>query len=253
MNVHLRYLLVVLALWATVGCIPQKEVVYFQGQIPALTQPDAYALRIYPGDILSINIFTTHAEAYPYLAAPSDRPTSDTRSAYERGYIVRDSGMVNLPLVGNVQLTGMTIQEASHAIEARFRTYFDDPIVTIKKLSFKITVIGEVNKPGLYTVMNERVTLPEALGMAGDLTQFADRTNLRVIRSENRSNQEFPVDITRSDNLTAETYYLHPDDIVYVAPTRKRAFQNVSPTVLVFTSILTTAAVLITALVTVTR
>ncbi len=248
-----KLLFFLLAATITIGCIPQKEVVYFQGLIPALSQADSFQLRVYPGDILAINIFTTHTEAYPYLAVQADRPSSDTRSVYEKGYIVRDSGIVTLPLVGTVTLNGLTLKEASTVIEQRFRTYFDDPIVTVKKLNFKITVLGEVNKPGLYTMMNERTTLPEALGMAGDLSQFADRTNLRIIRSENNTSRDYTVDITHACSLTSDVYYLHPDDVIYVSPNRKRAFQNVSPTVLVFTSIITTAAVLITAMVAVSR
>lgn len=243
------YLIILLALLFAGGCIPQKEVVYFQGQIPALAQADSFRLKIYPGDILSINIFTIHTDAYPYLSVPADRPVSDTRSPYEKGYVVSDSGHVYLPLIGSTYVKDMNLEEAARLIEKRFRVYFDDPLVTVKKLNFKVTVIGEVNKPGLYTVFNERVTLPEILGMAGDLTQLADRTNLRIIRSENRSSQNFNVDLTNASSMNAEVYYLHPDDVVYVAPTRKRAFQNITPTVLVFTSIITSIAVVITAIV----
>ncbi len=252
---HLLYriALVVTVIALMSGCVPQKEVVYFQGDIPALAQTDSFRLQIFEGDILSINVFTTHTEAYPYLAVPADRPAGDTRSLYERGYIVRDSGIVTLPLIGNIALDGLTLNDASKKIEGTFKNYFDDPIVTVKKLNFKVTVLGEVNKPGLYTVMNERATLPEVLGMAGDLTQLADRTNLRLIRSENGASNAFTIDLTNGSSLTAEVYYVHPDDVVYVSPTRKRALQNTSPSIIVFTSILTTVAVLITAFVAVTR
>lgn len=246
-------LLIAVITMMVIGCVPQKEVVYFQGNIPALSQPDTFQLRIFKGDILSINVFTTQSDAYPYLSAPADRPASDTRSVYERGYIVRDSGMVTLPLIGNINVGGLTLKDASARIEQEFKKIINDPIVTIKKLNFRVTVLGEVNKPGLYTIMNERATLPEVLGMAGDLTQLADRTNLRLIRSENGAASDFSVDLSKSNSLTAAVYYLHPDDIIYVSPTRKRALQNTSPSIIVFTSILTTAAVLITAIVAVNR
>jgi polysaccharide export outer membrane protein len=249
---RIAFVITIIGMMVT-GCVPQKEVVYFQGNIPALAQADTFQLRIFKGDILSINVFTTHTDAYPYLAAPADRPASDTRSVYERGYVVRDSGIVTLPLVGNVNVDGLTLKEASQLIEDRFKEYINDPIITLKKLNFKVTVLGEVNKPGLYTIMNERATLPEVLGMAGDLTQLADRTNLRLIRSENGVSNDFTIDLTQSSSLTTSVYFLHPDDIIYVSPTRKRALQNTSPSIIVFTSILTTAAVLITAFVAVTR
>jgi len=87
------------------SCTSQKKLVYFQGNIPQLKESDIYKLRIYPGDILSINIFTINAEAYPYLAVPADKPSSDNRSAYEKGYIVNENGEVKLPLIGSVLLS----------------------------------------------------------------------------------------------------------------------------------------------------
>ena len=93
------------------SCTPQKKLIYFQGQVPSLAESAAYQVRIYPGDILSINIFTINTEAYPYLSVPADKPMSDTRSAYEKGIIVNEAGEVKLPLVGAVSLNGKTITE----------------------------------------------------------------------------------------------------------------------------------------------
>lgn len=236
------------------ACTPQRKIVYFQDGMPsALNQPGAFTLRIYPGDILSINTFSLNSEAFPYLAVPADRPTSDTRSAYEKGYIVAENGDVNLPLAGRVNVQGMTLQEASRAITTKYKEYMDDPLVTVKKLNFKVTVLGEVNKPGTYPVANERITLAEALGYAGDLNTFGDRTCVKVLRSENNQSKEFVVDLTRSSTLTAETWFLHPDDVVYVAPVRRRAFQNINPSVTLFASVISTAIIAVTFFVTQTK
>lgn len=228
----------------------QKKLVYFQGDIPVLPSDSLYKIRIYPGDIVSINIFTINEAAFPYLAMPNDRLGTDTRSAYEKGYVVNDKGEVKLPLIGTVALNGMTISEAIAEIEKRFTVYIQDPIVTVKKLNFKITVLGEVNKPGTYQIMNERATLPEVLGLAGDLSQFADRKSLRIIREENGVRSNFYVDLTNASSLTASSYYLHPDDILYVQPVPRRAFQNINPSVTIFTSILTSAVVVLTFIIT---
>ena len=235
------------------SCTSQKKLVYFQGTIPQLKESDIYKLRIYPGDILSINIFTINAEAYPYLAVPADKPSSDNRSAYEKGYVVNEKGEVKLPLIGSVLLTGKTMSEATQILEAKFKEFMEDPIVTVKKLNFKITVLGEVNRPGTYQILNEHATLPEVLGMAGDLSVYGDRQKVRIIREENQQTKDFFIDMTNASSLSAETYYLHPDDIIYVQPLKRRAFQNISPSVTIFTSIVTTAVIALTFIITQTK
>ena len=235
------------------SCTSQKKLVYFQGTIPQLKESDIYKLRIYPGDILSINIFTINAEAYPYLAVPADKPSSDNRSAYEKGYVVNEKGEVKLPLIGSVLLTGKTMGEATQILEAKFKEFMEDPIVTVKKLNFKITVLGEVNRPGTYQILNEHATLPEVLGMAGDLSVYGDRQKVRIIREENQQTKDFFIDMTDASSLSAEIYYLHPDDIIYVQPLKRRAFQNISPSVTIFTSIVTTAVIALTFIITQTK
>ena len=231
------------------SCTPQRKLVYFQGQIPSLKQGD-FELKIYPGDILSIYIFTLNSEAFPFLNQPGEKPISDSRSSYERGYVVNENGGLKLPLIGDVALKGLTIREATELLESKFKVYMEDPIVTIRKLNFKVTVLGEVNKPGTYYIMNEKATLPEVLGLAGDLTGFGNRTNVKIIREENNASRQITLDLTSSSSLSAETYFLHPDDIIYVEPNRKRAFQNASPAVTVFTSIITTAVLVFTFIIT---
>lgn len=251
-----RNILISLALLlalAFTACTPQRKLVYFQGNIPSLSEAEKYKLRIYPGDILSINIFTINAEAYPYLAVAPDKPMSDTRSAYEKGYVVNENGEVKLPLIGLISLSGKTIAEATQALETKFRDFIEEPIVTVKKLNFKVTVLGEVNRPGTYPILNEKATLPEVLGMAGDLSVFGDRSKVRIIREENNQTRDFFVDLTSSASLAPEVYFLHPDDIVYVQPVKRRAFQNISPSVTIFTSIITTAVVAVSFIITQTK
>ena len=235
------------------SCTSQKKLIYFQGTLPQLNADSAFQLRIYPGDILSVNIFTINQEAYPYLSTPADKPASDNRSAYEKGIIVNNQGEIRLPLIGAVNVNGLTISEATSKVETTFKAYIQDPIVTIKKLNFKVTILGEVARPGTYQIANERITLPEALGMAGDLNAFANRQALRIIRHENGLTKDYKVDLTNAADMTAELFYIHPDDIIYVQPLPRRGFANISPSVTVITSILTTAVVVATLIITSTR
>ncbi len=249
MKISIRKIAAIVLLGIMASCTPQKKLVYFQGQVPSLKE-GSYKLRIYPGDILSIYVFTINSDAFPFLAQPGEKPINDSRSPYERGYVVTENGEVKIPLIGSVTIKGLTLQEAGDLIESKFKVYMEDPIVTIRKLNFKVTVLGEVNKPGTYYIYNDRATLPEVLGLAGDLTGFGNRTNVKLIREENNDSKQFVLDLTSSNVLSAETYFLHPDDIIYVEPTRKRAFQNVSPTVTIFTSVITTAVLVFTFIIT---
>jgi polysaccharide export outer membrane protein len=250
MKIQLFRYFILLSVLLAAACTPQRNLVYFQGALPALKADSNSLVRIYPGDILSISVFTINNEAYPYLSGGMEKPVSDNRSPYEKGYVLDDKGNVKLPLIGAVNLTGMTIASATSLIEEKFKAYIADPIVTLKKLNFKITVLGEVNRPGTYQVMNEKATLLEALGLAGDLSTFGDRKSIRIIRTENNVTKDFMVDLTSASSLTNEVYFLHPDDVIYVSPVPRRAFQNISPAVTVFTSILTTAVVVVTFIIT---
>jgi polysaccharide export outer membrane protein len=240
-----RIFLLILIAGMLASCTSQKKYIYFQGEVPSL-KGSSFKLKIYPGDILSINVFTINAEAFPFLAQPGEIAISDSRSAYERGYVVNSSGELKIPLIGAVNLNGLTIDEATSLIEQKFKVYMDEPIVTLRKLNFKVTILGEVNRPGTYSINNEKASLPEVLGLAGDLTGYGDRLNVKIIREENNDTKQFEVNLTSASSLSPETYYLHPDDIVYVSATRKRGFQNIAPAVTVFTSIITTSILVFT-------
>lgn len=230
------------------SCTPQKKLVYFQGNFNALndsTSASYFKLKIIPGDILLVNVFTINQEAFPYFNLTSDKQGSDTRSPYEKGYVVNDRGAIQLPLVGEVVVQNMTMTEASDVVKEKLLKYVDDPIVTIKKLNFKITVLGEVAHPGSFPVYNESATLPEALGMAGDITSFGNKTSVKIIRNDSKTPRVLIADLTNASSFTQENYFLHPDDIVYVDPVKRKALQNVNPAITLITSLITTAVVVI--------
>ena len=248
-----RRIIMFIVIMISVGCTSQKKLIYFHGAVPALNKDSVYSLRIFPGDILSIHVFAINPEAYPYLSQSGTLPASDQRSPYEKGYVVNENGDIKLPLIGVVSLDSMKLADAEKTVEEKLHTYIEDPIVTIKKLNFKVTVLGEVNKPGSYSIMNESATLPEVLGLAGDLTQFADRQRLRIIRNENNYRKDFYVDLSDAKSLSPANYYLHPDDIVYVQALKRKALQNAYPSISLFTSIVTSTIVVLTFLLVTTK
>lgn len=235
------------------SCTPQKKLVYFQGNFNAVNDSAAanyFRLKIIPGDILLVNVFTINPEAFPYFNVASEKQASDTRSPYEKGYTVSERGTIEMPLIGEVSVLNMTMTEAANAIKQKLLKFMEEPMVTVKNLNFKITVLGEVAHPGTFNVYNETVTLPEALGLAGDISAFGNRTAVKIIRNNAKTPQVLLVDMTNAQSLTLENYYLHPNDIIYVEPLKRRALQNISPAVTLLTSLLTTTIVVLSFIIT---
>lgn len=230
------------------SCTPQKKLVYLQGDASLLNDTTTFSMPVLPGDILLIQLVTVNPEAFPALGVTGgSNDGNDTRSAYEKGIVVDPSGNLSLPYVGTISTRGMYLHVLHDTIVERFRKFIDDPVVIVKKISFKVSVLGEVNRPGLYYVPNEQLTLAEALSLAGDLNNYADRTALRIIRKTDKGMIELPVDITNKSSMTGNTRYIFPDDIIYAPPTRKKAFTAISPATAVLTSMLTAFALIATA------
>ncbi|MBL7928393.1 MAG: polysaccharide biosynthesis/export family protein [Bacteroidia bacterium] len=241
-----RYCFFVTALLiALASCTPQKEIVYFQHFENNASQASDFELKIFPEDILSVQLFTINPEALPGLSANFDKGIVDNRTFYEKGFVVDRFGYLDLPLAGKLKIAGLSLSAAKDSITNRFTRYIDDPVVVLKKLSFKITVLGEVNKPGLYYISNEKMTFAEALGMAGDLTNYGDRTDIKIYRKDvDEKVREIKIDLTSPDALI-NNRYVHPDDIIYIKPIKRKALANINPALVVITSVISTTAIVI--------
>jgi polysaccharide export outer membrane protein len=227
------------------SCTPQRKIVYFQNNAGNTTDTSAFEMKLAIGDIITVDLYTINPDAFPGIGISKDRSTIvDNRTAYEKGFTIDKSGKVILPYVGEVFLQGFSIPEARNLITQKFKAYLDEPVIVVKKLSFKISVVGEVQKPGLYYVPNERITLIEGLALAGDVANYADRTNIKIIRQTAQGSIEIPIDLTNQSSLVGAGKYLYPDDVVYVAPSRKKAFSQISLASGIFTSIATSLALI---------
>jgi polysaccharide export outer membrane protein len=244
---NFRICLYLLSSFLFLGCTSQKKVVYLQtgpGSVTTGTIPE-FVLTIAPGDILSIQVFTVNTEAFPGIASTVDKQVIDNRSAYEKGFVVDREGNIELPLIGKVKMSGLSIAHARDTLVRRFEVYMDAPVVLLKKLSYKFTILGEVNKPGLYYIPNEKLSFLEALGMAGDLTYFADRREIKVVRQVPGGYREIIVDLTTKSVLNSDIAYVYPDDVIYIKPVKRRGVSTISPTVAVVTSILATLTLIV--------
>ena len=199
--------------------------VYFQNinhqDTIATFQDTGYMAVIQPNDILTIYVASISLEAskyFNYIEKPDDA------NYMANGYLVDTKGNIQLPLVGDVKVSGLTSAGARDTIISKLVKYLINPSVKLNIRNFRITVMGEVLHPGVFTVPNEKVTLPEALALAGDLTVFSVRENIMVIREKDGKKEFGIVDLTNRELFNSPYYNLHCNDIVYVEPTKQKKF-----------------------------
>ena len=185
---------------------------------------------IQPDDIMSINIQVTDPTATQVIAtgnvsnsAVGSTTAGSTGSQTINGYLVDESGNVEIPVLGKVKLKGLTTEQAREVVRARASLYFKDPTINVRFANFRITVLGEVAKPATYVVPNEKITILDALGLAGDLTIYGRRDNVLLIRQYDDGRREtIRLDLTKSSVLNSPYYYLRQNDYIYVEPTKAK-------------------------------
>lgn len=234
------------------ACTPQKKLIYFQsgteGSLPVYT-PDvneSFSLKVGPNDILLIDIYSLNPDALPGFTQNLERPIVDNRTAYEKGFVIDNEGNIDLPLIGEVNVAGLTMSAVRDTLTNRFKKFLLEPTVVVKLMSFKLSIIGEVNKPGLYFLNSERVSFTEAIAMAGDLTEFGNREKIKVFRKIDDKTHEIPIDLTTQEVLSASGMLMHPDDVIYVEPLRNKKVRNDSSELRLILAMLTTTVVVLT-------
>jgi polysaccharide export outer membrane protein len=155
-------------------------------------------------------------------------------SLFIYGYNVSDSGFVEIPVVGKVDVMGKTLEEARMEIARQTAIYVKDATVTLKLISFKYSVMGEVKSPGVYQNYNNQLTVLEAISNAGDITAYGNRRKILVIRPGSEGTKTYRLDLTKTDILRSEGFFLLPNDIVYVEPVKSYNFRVNLPVLSVF-------------------
>lgn len=219
------------------SCASTRNLVYFKN----LENDTEYkeevknkiAPKIQPDDLLSITVSSLNPESNilfnnGVLQTIGGNSNSGTSSHTNDGYLVNKDGAINFPVLGSVKLEGLTKEEATDKMEEEIKKSVKNPIVNIKFLNFRITVIGEVNRPSTFIVPSERINLIEALGLAGDLTAYGKRENILIIRETNGIRTTARIDLSNKNVLSAPFYYLQQNDIVYVEPAKLKALQGSS-------------------------
>lgn len=213
------------------SCVSRKKISYFQ-DISSLSESSAsgYEPTLKPDDLLLIIVSASNPEAaVPFnLAVTTVMNTNETSSDVVGGqrqfqsYLIDSSGTIQFPVLGAVKVGGLTRTQAMDKLYTEIKKYIKDPIVNMRILNYKVSVLGEVNRPGAINVLTERITLPEALSRAGDLSIYGNRSNILIVREINGKKTHNFIDITKSDFINSPFYYLSQNDLVYVEPNKTR-------------------------------
>lgn len=207
------------------SCVSKKKIIYLQGQQNQSSNQVNYEPLIQNDDLLSITISSVE----PELAAPFNLDQLQSGSGSSSGsnvnkttYLVDSAGEIDFPVLGKMKVAGLTKALLKQQIKERLALYLTEPIINIRIVNFKISVLGEVNKPGSYTLTGDRITLLEVIANAGDLTLFGKRDNILIVRDYLGTKTYNRVDITKADFVNSPFYYLDQNDVVYVEPRKAR-------------------------------
>jgi polysaccharide export outer membrane protein len=151
-------------------------------------------------------------------SSSSNMGSSNLGGFYVIGYTVDYDGTITLPVLGKIIVSGLTVSEALAAIQKQADKYIANAQIEVKLVSFKISVIGEVRKPGQFEIYNDKANIFEAIANAGDLTYYANRKNILILRSEPEGTRTYRINLTDKDILASPLYYVQPNDVIYVEP-----------------------------------
>ncbi|MDA7768235.1 polysaccharide biosynthesis/export family protein [Flavobacteriales bacterium] len=209
-----------LAVLLLASCSSMNNIVLFEKQIEdeqiSLSKYQKHKLQ--EGDILHVKVIGVQKESFEIFNLETNANNSQTTSAnlFLNGFTIDSQGFIEIPTLGKISIKGLTIEEAKDKIQIEADNYLINSTVIVKHINFEITVLGEVKNAGTYTVYKDNITILEALGLSGDLTDYANRKKIKLIRD----NQIIYIDLTKTETLYSENFVLKANDVLYIEPLR---------------------------------
>lgn len=230
------------------GCTPMKKITYLNdgqvGEWDVSPIPPKHHLEI--GDILMIKVISRNEESNDLFNIENNNnsanPTLTAANLYLNGFTISQEGTIDIPNVGKIFILDHTLKEAEETILKKAENYLINPFVVVKLANFEFTILGEINAPGNYPVYKEGLTIYDAIAIAGDITDYGNLKEVKIIRSHKNKKQIYRIDLTDSNVLTSDFYYLRNNDLIYIQPLKFKGFRKSQSQVLLST--LTTIAVL---------
>lgn len=218
-NLPVKWLILVMTGIIFTSCATREKVVYLQGDQTTFEQAINYAPTLQSDDQLVITVSAIDLESTTPFNQTNPYIQSN-RQDTKQTYLIDQNGEIDYPVLGKIKLGGMTRNDAMSFMKDLLKEYIKDPSVNIQIVNLKITVLGEVTQPGTFNLVNERITILEALGLAGDLTINGVRDNVMVVRETAGNKEFFRVDLTKNELVNSPVYYLKQNDVVYVEPNK---------------------------------
>ena len=238
------------------SCVPQKKIQYLQKQQEKDTTSFIHAnkrnadYKIQVKDNLYVRVFALDEKAFSFFNKQSGTNSyndyANDASIYLNSYSVTADGNIDFPIVGKVYVKDLTVDQIKTILQQLVGEYLKEITVVVKTVNFRVTLVGEVMKPGEFTIYKDELNVFEAISLAGDMTEFANRNRVALIRQVENGSQVHYLDLSSDKILSSEYYYLQPNDIIYISPLgyKRWGLGSTFPWVIVLTSV-TTALLLI--------
>ncbi|MEM6813960.1 MAG: polysaccharide biosynthesis/export family protein [Bacteroidota bacterium] len=219
------------------SCVQNKKVLYVQSEnelkkefitdslLRSYTLKN-YEYRIQAEDILSIDFKSQTQDEYDVFSDQDNVVMNNVNVLALGGYLVDKQGYISFPEVGKIKVSNLTIHELTEKLESIAENYLEKPIVTVRLLNYRVTVLGEVKQEGVVSSINNRVTIFEAIGLAGGLGELADRSQVKVVRQSNGMSNIFYVNLLDENLITKNGFFTHQNDIIIVPPLKQRPFRQ---------------------------
>jgi polysaccharide export outer membrane protein len=225
MKINIYFLLFVVLFYSS--CVTTADLEYISSNNQEISTSNSYSeeYRLKEGDLLSVQISTTSPQQHDFF---NKEQTSNSQlmiqNPYLYGYLIKPDGFLDLPSFGKVKAEGFTLRELENIIKQIAISYFEKPVVKINIINFDITILGEVNSPGTFRIVDPTVNILYALSLAGDMTKFGNRKKVKIIRTDNNTQRVFYIDLSDEKVLENPSFMLHSHDIIYVAPLKKQFY-----------------------------
>ena len=216
------------------SCVSQKKMLYFQNETmlndSTFTSIEYenerhFDYKVQPGDILYIRIASLDEKFAAYFNTINIGSTNTSNSSmYLNGYNVDAEGYIDLPIVGRVQVKDHTVSEIQEIVQSSMNEYLKETVVYVKLGAFNLTILGEVARPGQYQVYQSDINIFQAIALAGNATDFANKSKIKIIHQTPKGSQIVRININDADVLSSPHYYLKPNDIVYVEPLKSKQY-----------------------------
>jgi polysaccharide export outer membrane protein len=220
-----RKLLILFLTFSTFSCITKEQLTYLQSPNISTKSPVQFnnqreSYLVQNNDVLSIDIVSPEdpaaSEIFNREAGGGQAGMDPAAQLFLKGYSVDNEGNISLPLIGKLRVAGSSVEDITYRVQEVVKNYLRNSTVIVKLVSFKVTVLGDVRNPGTYYVYNNQATILEGLGMAGDLTDNADRKGIKLIRQNDKGSEAVLIDLTSENTLRSPYFYLQPNDVIYV-------------------------------------